>query len=205
MSNTRFGIIPASLFDRNLGPAEVALIALLSTYADKEGWCWPSQTTLAKKLGKSRAWVIASLNKLEKTKILQITRKTGKISHYRIVYDTCQSTDRRCQPADTEQYQLTKEAPPTPPKQRKHGINPDWEPNSDVHQAMETRYPDLNVTIEAEKMVNWAIDQEKTGKDWNRRFQNWCRTAQEIRQKHDRKTPRLSPEETLERIRSANR
>jgi hypothetical protein len=208
MSTTRFGIIPASLFEHDLGPAEIALIALLSTYADKDGWCWPTQTTLATKLGRSRAWVISCIKKLELAKILQKSAKSHGMYKYRIVYDTnvaCQPTNTSRQPANTEQDQETQKAPPTPPKTRRATINPDWEPNSVVEQAMKTRYPNLDIATEVEKMVNWAIDQNKTGVDWNRRFQNWCNTAEKMRQTYgNRNSPsRQSSTEVLDRIRNA--
>jgi hypothetical protein len=208
MSTTRFGIIPASLFEHDLGPAEIALIALLSTYADKDGWCWPTQTTLATKLGRSRAWVISCIKKLELAKILQKSAKSHGMYKYRIVYDTntsCQPANTSRQPADTEQDQELKEAPPSPPKARKATINPDWEPTSDIHKYLKVRYPKLDIDAEAEKMVNWAIDQNKTGVDWNRRFQNWCNTAEKMRIRYGRSNSpsRQSSTEVLDRIRNA--
>ena len=35
----------------------IAVLAVLSTYASPDGSCWPSQSTLATKLKRSRAWV----------------------------------------------------------------------------------------------------------------------------------------------------
>ena len=205
MSTTRFGIIPASLFDHGLGPAEVALIALLSTYADKNGWCWPSQSTLATKLGRSRAWVISSLKTLQEAKILEITRKSGGISKYRISYDACHPTNTSRQPADTEQYQEQEGSPPTPPKTRRAAIDPAWKPPTTLQTAMHDRYPEIDIATEAEKMVNWAIDQGKVGTDWNRRFQNWCATAEKMRKSYGRRSSpsRQSAADVLNRIRAA--
>ena len=50
-----------------VGPDELALLALLSLYAGKDGACWPSQSTLADRLKRSRSWVIRVLNSLEAT------------------------------------------------------------------------------------------------------------------------------------------
>src|SRR4051812_12210442 len=48
-----------------VGPDELALLALLSLYANQVGACWPSQSTLADRLKRSRSWVIRVLNRLE--------------------------------------------------------------------------------------------------------------------------------------------
>jgi Helix-turn-helix domain len=48
-----------------VGPDELALLALLSLYANQDGACWPSQSTLADRLKRSRSWVIRVLNRLE--------------------------------------------------------------------------------------------------------------------------------------------
>jgi hypothetical protein len=62
-----WGIVRASWVDHpEVGPDELAMLALLSLYANRDGSCWPSQSTLADRLKRSRSWVIRVLNRLEK-------------------------------------------------------------------------------------------------------------------------------------------
>jgi hypothetical protein len=61
-----WGIVRADWVDHpEIGPDELALLALLSLYANQDGACWPSQSTLADRLKRSRSWVIRVLNRLE--------------------------------------------------------------------------------------------------------------------------------------------
>ena len=40
----RFAIVPArAIEDHRLGAAALRVLAALSTYSDKDGWCWPAQ------------------------------------------------------------------------------------------------------------------------------------------------------------------
>jgi hypothetical protein len=62
-----WGIVRASWVDHpEVGPDELAMLALLSLYANRDGSCWPSQSTLADRLKRSRSWVIRVLNRLER-------------------------------------------------------------------------------------------------------------------------------------------
>ncbi len=97
---SRFGIIPASVFDQALSPQDIALLALLSTYADKAGWCFPSYTTIGSKLERSKAWVSEHIGSLEAAGFLEISRpKRGKMK-FRILYDSVQPSEQGVQPAE---------------------------------------------------------------------------------------------------------
>lgn len=64
----QFSILPTSAsVDKRVGPAAHQLLSLLSSYADEEGWCWPSQKTLAERLGISERSVRERLATLEET------------------------------------------------------------------------------------------------------------------------------------------
>lgn len=65
---TRWGKLPAWwLLHPDVDADRFAVLAALTTYADDEGFCEPSQGTLAKRLGRSRPWanrVVADLASL---------------------------------------------------------------------------------------------------------------------------------------------
>jgi hypothetical protein len=55
---TRWGKLPAWwLLHPNVDADRLAVMAALTTYADEEGFCEPSQATLGKRLARSRPWV----------------------------------------------------------------------------------------------------------------------------------------------------
>jgi hypothetical protein len=89
----RFGVVPAAWLDRDdIGMAEIAVLACLSTYADENGWCYPSQGTIARQIGKSRSTVNAIIKRLVATGLVeqyrQVRHDGGETSStYRIRYD----------------------------------------------------------------------------------------------------------------------
>lgn len=93
-SSGRFSIFPArALDDRRLGNAAISVLALLGTYADRDGWCWPSVSTMAKRLGSTRQAVSKQLRVLESSGYLNIEPRTdkrgGMVSNgYRLLFDT---------------------------------------------------------------------------------------------------------------------
>jgi hypothetical protein len=48
----------------DVGVDEIAVLAVLSLYAGRDGTCYPSQETIAARLKRSRGWVIRVLNRL---------------------------------------------------------------------------------------------------------------------------------------------
>lgn len=66
----RFAIVPWMVMER-LNAAEIGLYAALAVHADKYGWCWPSQHTLAKIVGKSQPWVNSTLKALEERMVIE--------------------------------------------------------------------------------------------------------------------------------------
>src|SRR4051794_112350 len=69
----RFAITPArAVEDRRLGDAAYRLLACLGTYADKDGWCWPSMPTLADRLGITRQAVQRSIRQLAEIGYIEV-------------------------------------------------------------------------------------------------------------------------------------
>lgn len=93
MSQGRFAIIPArALDDAELGAAALKVLLVLGTHADREGWCFPSQDTVADRLGVSRQAVgkqIAALARLGYLEIHKTLRPDGRqgVNRYRVLYD----------------------------------------------------------------------------------------------------------------------
>lgn len=88
-----FVIVPvAAAEDSRLSPAAFRVLALLSSYADRDGWCWPSQKTLAERLGHTRQAVQQHITQLEALGYLKSERRFGPTGietskKYRLVYD----------------------------------------------------------------------------------------------------------------------
>jgi hypothetical protein len=89
----RFAVIPTTaVLDPELHPTAIRVLAVLASYADKEGWCWPSQTTLGESLGVSRQAIQRQLAHLEDRGYIESARQAradgGETSKkYRIRYD----------------------------------------------------------------------------------------------------------------------
>ena len=71
--------VPASaLDDDRLQPAAFKVLCALSTYGDRDGWCWPSMGKVARRLGTTRQAVHRQVGVLADAGYVQITpRKRG--------------------------------------------------------------------------------------------------------------------------------
>lgn len=78
LGSTRWGRIPAWWLDHpDLDADGFAVLAALATYADDEGTCWPSQSTLAGKLKRSRPTINRILQRLQDLGLVEITHRRG--------------------------------------------------------------------------------------------------------------------------------
>ena len=74
----RWGWIPAWwLHHPDMTPERLGLLAALTTYADDQGWCDPSQAKLARWLNRSRRWVNGAIADLAELKP-QLVEKTTR-------------------------------------------------------------------------------------------------------------------------------
>jgi hypothetical protein len=85
-----WGIVAASVMRRpGLSVAAKATYSTIATYADKHGWIWVRQSTLAADLERSRPWVLAALAELESAGLLQHERRfvegRQRASRYRLL------------------------------------------------------------------------------------------------------------------------
>jgi hypothetical protein len=96
--------------DDRLDADHIAVLAVLSTYADRHGVCWPSQSTLAQKLRRSRPWVNRVLRDLAEFGVIsKLRRRYPKRGERSCLYDlighgdlfACQDGDRDCPEPDT--------------------------------------------------------------------------------------------------------
>lgn len=89
----RFAILPArAIDDARLAPAAVRVLAALSTYADREGWCYPSRRTVAARLGVNVQAVQRQERALVAAGYLQIERRyhpdgAERVPLRRVLYD----------------------------------------------------------------------------------------------------------------------
>jgi hypothetical protein len=89
----RFAITPArAVEDHRLGDAGYRVLACLGTYADKDGWCWPSTGAVARRLGVTRQAVQRSLKQIAELGYMEVTphrRADGGFdrNRYRLLFD----------------------------------------------------------------------------------------------------------------------
>lgn len=186
--NSRHCVIQTRWFDLpQFGAAEAAVALALDCFATKDGWCWPSQATLAKMLKKSPAWVIDKLNTLIELGIVEKQMRRDESGNlmtclYRVKHDAIaddpgqpseypgQPANQSGQPAESnktiEQDKPKKEA-------RQCRLPENWEPKpSDVEWALikcDTDY----MRRETEKFRNYYLAKGTAFVDWSRAWMNW--------------------------------
>ena len=78
-TTSRWGKIPAWWLDHpDLEADGFAVLAALATYADEQGVCWPSQSTLAAKLKRSRPTINRILQRLDDMGLVSIEHRRGR-------------------------------------------------------------------------------------------------------------------------------
>lgn len=88
-----FAMVPArAVDDSRLGRAAFFVLAVLATYGDRDGWCWPSLATLAKRIGVSRQAISRQIIELERLGYIETQHQThasgGTATNaYRIMHD----------------------------------------------------------------------------------------------------------------------
>lgn len=89
---SKLSIIPSrAIFDKCLSPANLRVLGALCSYTDREGICFPSQGTLAGRLGMSRRTVSRSINKLESLGYVAVNKRTREngsttTNLYKVIY-----------------------------------------------------------------------------------------------------------------------
>lgn len=93
MSNARFSILQArAVRDKLISDSQFRTLAALGMYADQDGWCFPSLSTLGKDLGKSKQAVGRDTIALRKLGFLEVKARFDKngarrSSLYRLKFD----------------------------------------------------------------------------------------------------------------------
>ena len=92
VENGHFSRLPAAaVSDRRLSHANVRFLAALGVYADRNGYCFPSMTKLARQMGCTRQNVRYHIGRLEKFGYINVTRRkrangTNEVNLYQLVY-----------------------------------------------------------------------------------------------------------------------
>lgn len=145
----RWGKIPAHWLDHpDIDADAVAVLAALSTFADRSGRCWPSQTTLAGKLKRSRSWVSKVIARLAATGVLEVrdrwSESGGRLSSVYVLV-TGPESGSETRPDAEDSTVATRNAPvtttdtPRSPERHEHR-NPEQTPDSRPKRADVTRH-----------------------------------------------------------------
>src|SRR5690349_16011780 len=118
-SGARWGTVAAAVLRRpGLSIAAKSVYATIATYADRQGWAWVRQETLAADLERSRSWVHAAVAELEGQGLVQHDRQyiegRQRASRYRLLDGLARGKDlpaaasagpdAAVQPADTTHH-----------------------------------------------------------------------------------------------------
>lgn len=138
-AGTRWGKIPAWWLDHpELDADGFAVLAALSTFADEQGVCWPSQSTLAAKLKRSRPTINRILQRLDDIGLVTIEHRRGRDGarlscRYRLRIERDASVSAEpptpsampVQPADRDDSSTNVPCPTASQKQLQSEQNPD--------------------------------------------------------------------------------
>ena len=121
--SARFSVIPArAIDDARLSRGALLVLCALGAYGDKNGWCWPSQGEVARRIRLHRTNVGRHIAELEKLGYLEKRRQTqegkGEVnSLYRVLFDgeLPAEFDTELQCADTEKCTPPVRSDRTPP------------------------------------------------------------------------------------------
>lgn len=192
----RWGRIPAWWLDHpDLDADGLAVLAALSTYADEAGVCWPSQTTLAAKLKRSRPTVNRIVARLEAIGLIAVEHRSaangGRLScryrlsltpptltHAQTAPDS--SADSPCSAPSQEQLQ-TKQIPDSLSKRERVAspsalideVPSDWSPSADDRVWAATRFPDADLDRHAELFVRRCQAHGYRYKDFGAAWRSW--------------------------------
>jgi predicted transcriptional regulator len=174
---SRWGTVAASVMRRpGLSVAAKAVYAALATYADRVGWIWVRQETIASDLERSRAWVHAAIAELEEQGLLlhdrQYIEGRQRASRYRLqdgvarrrsdaeseAAEVSEQADAAVQPADTSHHDESNTSfsssarEPVDPVSAEP-VSADWVPTVDDIAWAKSRHPNLDVLAFTESFV----------------------------------------------------
>lgn len=187
----------AAVDDERLGNAAFRVLAALGTYSDENGWCFPTQNTLAARLRITRQAVSKSLHQLEELGYITIhfqyaDDKAQKGSKYRLCLDYL--PERPPQPdvappqPDIAPPATSEVAPPAtsevahnvPSKRPKitRAMDPDsFAPTPLDLKWARQQYPDVDIGLQTDMFLDHARATGRIVKDWSAAWKNWIRKA----------------------------
>jgi hypothetical protein len=91
-ADPRYTIFAArAVFDEQLTPFDIRVLAALGTYSDKQGWCYPRQAEIARRCSMSRQSVNTSIKRLAEHGYIQVTPQVSdkgqQVNIYRVLLD----------------------------------------------------------------------------------------------------------------------
>lgn len=79
MGNQKYSIIPArAVYDPKLPHHVLRTLCAICVYSDQEGYCWPSQSTLARNIGVTRETINRHIRQLKSLGYIMVERRYKK-------------------------------------------------------------------------------------------------------------------------------
>jgi hypothetical protein len=169
---SRWGTVAASVMRRpGLSVAAKAVYAALATYADRVGWIWVRQETIASDLERSRAWVHAAIAELEEQGLLlhdrQYIEGRQRASRYQLqdglarrrtdddadLAEVSEQADAAVKPADTSHHDESKDSFSSTAREPAAPVPADWVPTVDDIAWARSRHPNLDILAFTESFV----------------------------------------------------
>jgi biotin operon repressor len=168
-TTSRWGKIPAWWLDHpDIDADGFAVLAALATFADENGLCWPSQSTLAAKLKRSRPTINRILQRLDDIGLVAIEHRRGRDGArlsclYRLRLGNPVAGNAAVPPADRDdspanapcptvshQHLHSEQTPDSPAEPAREpgparGVPGDWMPGTDDIAWARSRFGDVDL------------------------------------------------------------
>ena len=120
-----------AVFDSRLTATDVRVLAAMGTFSDRQGWCHPSQATIARRIGVVRTTVNAAISSLVAAGYVQAVKQTRDsgaqaVSLYRVLIDlpAPEAVDAAAEGAEILEFMpvVVADTPPVSPDDTLHVV-----------------------------------------------------------------------------------
>ncbi|HEY7822731.1 MAG TPA: helix-turn-helix domain-containing protein [Acidimicrobiia bacterium] len=198
-------------FSQDLPPSEkLVLLSLADHYNGQTGVCIPGQKSLAEQTSMCVRTVQRHLKSLEERGLIvrtarfrgegrgrtsdsyELRMKGDNVSPYSDQGDKSDTTKATNQDDQGDSGVVTgtgREPEGNRKSPRKTAIPDGWQPDQALADELTKRYPNLNISQQAEAFVDWHGSKGNKFIHHGKAFRNWCRIADERRQKMPNRQP----------------
>lgn len=178
-------------FDQNLHPTQKVLLLAIANYSDEDGWCFPSQETLAEKSSLSVATVRRTTTKLVEAGLVEVELRYSHTTGYRTsngyhlpLNVSGRPTAHRSTVSGRREPSVkssTTRARGKTSEPEKVLIPEDFEVTEAMRSWAAEKFPAVDVDEQTERFIEHAQANGRMMVDWTATWRTWIRRADGFR------------------------